>query len=239
MPFKFLLDKIFRIDVIELLPILWAIRVEFLFYFIASTIVYFINKKPMNDKRISFYIMGLLGTSFLGNMIISDPRISSNIGYIMYFILGFLFYSHKKNKKKYNFLIFITLTSIFFHASYNPPINQRHFSFVFLEKLDTTALTRGLYVIVLITFIFSKTRNFMALKTQNYLGKISFFIYISHYPIIFIFLKYHLINNNYLFLYVLPITIAVSSISFGLYESLISNIKDKIRNQKSTNLLIL
>ena len=230
MPFKFLLDKILQTTPLELLPILWAIRVEFLFYFICAGIIYLNKKQRINDKSKFFWILILLIGSFFGNLLIKDIKIASNMGYILYFLLGYLIFLTEKKKKNFNFLILIALIFIFIHACYNTSINERHFQQIFMESFDWISLIRGLYVITLIVLIFSIKEKFIfSDKISNYLGKISFYIYISPYVFIFYLSKHFLIDKNYLYIYVLPLTLFVSSITFNIYEKLILNIKYKIR----------
>jgi peptidoglycan/LPS O-acetylase OafA/YrhL len=234
MPFKFFLDKIFQITLIELLPLLWAIRVEFLFYFITAGVVYVSYKKNISDKSKIYLVLSLLLTCFLGYFFIGNLKISSYLGYVIYFLLGFLFFLREKNKKIFNLIIYITLICVFFHAFSSASINERQVSNVSLEKLDSISLMRGFYVTTLIVLIFSlRKKLFFTDKISNYLGKISFFIYISHYVVIFLCQKYLPIDNNYLYLYVLPLTTLTSSITCNLYEKLIFKVKYKIRFKKT------
>jgi len=178
---------------------LWSIGLELQFYFLFPFILFFIFKY-FNNKKI-FYLLILFIIFFIINLLIINTNFSFfNLpGRLWEFFIGSLvfFYSKKKNIIFY----YISLFLIFF--------------FLFLYEFKSF----NLFIVVIATgvVIYYNINSILNYKIFQFFGKISYSLYLIHWPIL-VFVKYYLIRDllyyELVFLFCLNIII---SYFFWLY----------------------
>ena len=155
---------------------LWSIGLELQFYFLFPFILFFIFKYFINKKF--FYLLILFIIFFIINLLIINTNFSFfNLpGRLWEFFIGSLvfFYSKKKNIIFY----YISLFLIFF--------------FLFFNEFKSF----NLFIVVIATgvVIYYNINSILNYKIFQFFGKISYSLYLIHWPIL-VFVKYYLIRD--------------------------------------------
>ncbi len=199
----------------------WSLSVEAFFYLCFPFIF---NLFFLNQKNLINYILLAI---FFFQGIISSVLLYFNINYyfsplthMSTFIsgvwLGFIYSKYKKNFQKYSFYISVTAITALLYI-----INEFNHN-LFLSKYYNYGILTPLHMLIILSVITNKflTRIF-SLKPLQYLGEISYSIYILHIPISLIIYGYtkqiSVNSTTSLFLYVLFL-ILFSSWSYRTIE---------------------
>lgn len=157
---------------------LWSIGVELQFYFLFPFILVFIFKNFKNKKI--FLFLALLIIFFIINLFIINTNFSFfNLpGRIWEFFIGSFFFLLPKRKKNiifYYICLFLIFFGLFFLNKYN-----------FLN----------LFAVVMATgiVIYYNKNSFLNYQIFQFFGKISYSLYLIHWPIL-VFFKYYLIRD--------------------------------------------
>lgn len=234
-PGKFLLDGfLLGKNQIEVIPILWSIRIEFLFYFIVFFFLLFnfFFKIKKNNKKF-FFLTYLISISLftICFLFIENFKLSEYFGYFIYFLIGYFIYKiYDINENqppsfflKYSVLLIIGLVS-FFQCS----PNLRPIEGYFYQELNIFMLFRSVFVLIIVYFSIFRSQLFIISKNcSKFLGGMSYFIYLIHFPVFFILNNYFKFNFFLYFFF----SIIFSGIFFYIYDSLIKNFKNKVRGR--------
>ena len=218
----------------------WSLSVEIQFYLFAIFLIIFlkIKKKIYIFSLIFFGLLSLLIIQFGGNLKTSSPFIEQKLfffntptfldfysfyGRLWEFLLGMLFFEFKKknvleNSKLVLFGLILILISIFII-----PTKNFHPGLITLLPVLGTGL-------ILINY---KKNNFFNFLFNNkfiiFFGKLSYSLYLIHYPLILFEKKY--LNLNFEFTYVIIILLSIS-LSYLSYKF----IENPLRQENNFNL---
>ena len=171
---------------VTLMVVLWSISFEFL----GSMYVFgYYALKPNNELR---QVLFLLFSIIISTLFIS-PYISA------FFIGSLLCFLYKKGET-YSRLSFLTLIIGVFFGSFPPcGLDRSHYIFFpFHDWFDLEYFYLLGAALIVFSVVFSpRLQRILSLNVFNYLGKISFALYLVHYPIIYFF-------SNNLVLYFSP-----------------------------------
>jgi len=175
---------------------LWSIGLELQFYFLFPFILIFVLKY-FNSNRLFFFLI-LLIIFFIINLLIIHTSFSFfNLpGRIWEFLIGSFAFLLPKRKK--NLLFYYTCLFLIFYCL-----------LFFVNKFNSF----NLFIIVVATgiIIFYNSNSFLNYKIFQFFGKISYSLYLIHWPIL-VFVKYYLIRDllyyESIFLFCLSIIIS-------------------------------
>lgn len=197
----------------SLIGVEWSIPIEFFYYLVIPLIYLLIRHNP---KRI-IYILGLsffisfFSLTLFHNFYNPLNRDLSNQWslekYFFTFMCGIAAYIFVSKFKKLNFnslYIFGLLTLLTIYIFYNFPY-QEYFISIWISLLIIISSSRS----ILVRILFEN-------KIIQYLGEISYSIYLVHFPIIHLLPKD--LNPQNIFLIGLTITVIISSITYYLIE---------------------
>jgi peptidoglycan/LPS O-acetylase OafA/YrhL len=89
-------------------------------------------------------------------------------------------------------------------------------------------LFRSVFVLIIVYFSIFKSQLFIISKNfSKFLGGMSYFIYLIHFPVFFILNNYFEFNFFLYFFF----SIIFSGIFFYIYDSLIKNFKNEVRGR--------
>ena len=181
---------------------LWSIGLELQFYFLFPFILFVIYK--YFNSKFFFYLLSLFIIFFIINLLIVNANFSffSLPGSLWEFFIGSLafFFPKRKNNR---FFYYISLFLIFF------------FLFFFPNEMQSL----NLFILVIATgfVIYFNINSILNYKIFQFFGKISYSLYLIHWPIL-VLVKYYLIRELFyyelIFLFCLSIII---SYFFWLY----------------------
>jgi peptidoglycan/LPS O-acetylase OafA/YrhL len=188
------INNLFYIPSGQMIPQFWSLTHEVIFYLIAPLIIYSVNKKKLYyylSILVYFYSVFKAPFSFTGQNIIEKFIFDYNI----FFAIGIYLYNTIENyinfkifnKKYYLFLLSFLIITLMVVIK-----------FKFGEYNKFTSIIAAIYSIILIIF-------FLKYKIQNklfqYLGEISYTLYITHfasiYLITYFLIKTHLIDKQF------------------------------------------
>jgi peptidoglycan/LPS O-acetylase OafA/YrhL len=236
-PIKTLIDQLVNgNNQLELIKVAWSLRVEFLFYlfcffliFINSSQFLLKNFKYLSRKKILYVIYIVLLFFFnLFFLFIKNFYISTYFGYLVYFFAGYLFYLLDckafnifsiKYKNFYKNIIFLI---VILNVAYQCPLSLRPLAGYFYQDLYSIILFKVIFVGFFLYYF--KTPKFIDYGLSIYLGRLSYFIFISHYSIFLIFRKYY--DKNTVLILTSIITLLFSMLLFYFCNSLTKNIKN-------------
>lgn len=223
----------------DISPQIWSIGVEEQFYIVWPLLFIFISKrkKALNYiiALIAFFTLLPFGLKFINQMFFKSEEIYTLISRFFYgtkfnclgigTLIGFLFFRNKEyiNKIlfKYNFITII-LTLLPF--------------ILWFFKFGTNHLNDEIYAVLFAFSIYNIVQHpniHIDNKITRFLGKISYGIYLYHWIIVILLVKYiPKIDNSFLYntiLYstILSSTIFISWLSFITYEKFFLNLKKK------------
>jgi len=241
-PIKTLIDRaINESNQLEFMKIAWSLRIEFLFYFfcfffilINSSKFFCKNFKYFSKKRLLYvlYII-ILFFSNLAFLFIKNFYISTYLGYLVYFFSGYLIFLldckllnifSTQYRKFYKYIIFLI---IIFNVVYQCPLYLRPLAGYFYQGFNLVILLKIIFVGLFLFFF--KTPKFVKYNLSIYLGRLSYFIFISHYSILIIIKKYY--DRNSVFILTFIITLLFSFLLFNLCNFLTKNIKNYLRGK--------
>lgn len=217
-------------------PQIWSIGVEEQFYLFWPLIVYFVPKKHF-VKTVLVFIVIYTALPFMINYVnlntIHNEKLFSFTQKFFYHtkfncmafggLLGYLLFENKKILKIYNNILF-SLLAVFIAF------------FVWFANISFYSFTEEVYAFffgIMILAVVINRKIKLDNTITNFLGKISYGIYMYHWIIILLLIKlldiYKNISYYNLILYILSfgITILVSWISFNTFEKFFLNLKKK------------
>ena len=217
-------------------PQIWSIGVEEQFYLFWPLVVYFVPKKYFIKSVIGFIIIYTLFPyifNYINIHTINDEKLYSFTQKFFYYTKfncmaygGLLGYAlvEKKNILKYFNNTFLSISIIFLAFG------------VWFANLSFFMLTEELYAflfgLMILAVVLNKNINIDNTVT-NFLGKISYGIYMYHWIIILLALdfldnyKESQFYNLFLYTIVFSTTIIISWISFNTFEKYFLNMKTK------------
>ena len=207
----------------------WTLSIEMLWYLIAPLLFFFIKKDTYYLPIVAIALLYLWSIDLgvfdkLFHLDKTQPNYMAKLfffsfqlpGQIIYFISGIFIYKYLSTK--YNdpiptllkWILFLLLISIFIFLSHQP-------------FYTSSFLVRNLTTLVIVTalFILFYQSHIRQLYIVDWIGKISYSIYLWHMPILYIFVQYVLPHRyslptvSILFLVVL---LSVSALSYYLVE---------------------
>lgn len=217
-------------------PQIWSIGVEEQFYLFWPLVVFFVPKKHFVKVVLAFIIM-YTALPFIINYLnlhtVNNAKLFSFTQKFFYHtkfncmafggLLGYLLSENKKSLKIYNNTLF-SLLSVFFAF------------FIWFANISFYSFTEEVYAFffgVMILAVVVNRKIKLDNTVTNFLGKISYGIYMYHWIIILLLIKYleQLKDTPYynLILYVLSfgITLLISWISYNTFEKYFLNLKKK------------
>jgi len=242
-PIKTLIDQLVNgNNQLELIKVTWSLRIEFLFYFFCFFLIFinssqflFKNFKYLSRKKILSIIYIILLFFFnLSFLFIKNFYISTYFGYLVYFFAGYLFYLldckvfNIFSTKYINFYKNIIFLIIILNVVYQCPLSLRPLAGYFYQDLYSIILFKVIFVGFFLYFF--KTPKFINYSLSIYLGRLSYYIFISHYSIFLIFQKYY--DKNTVFILTSIITLLFSMLLFYFCNFLTKNIKNYLRGKK-------
>ena len=210
----------------------WSLGVEMQFYVIFGVIIFVLN----HNKKLLFVLIFL----FFISLIFSEANADREMSFwlmpfrLFEFIIGSLVFLIPKKKLSYFFentlsilcLLFIIVGLIFYNENYNfPGINALYI-----------CLATGLLI-----YLNNENLIYKILSSSlvNYVGKISYSLYLVHWPVIVLFLYFHPAGLIF-FDYVLIFTISIFlSIIFHKYFENFNFLKFKINSQLNFSLFLI
>lgn len=206
-----------------ILEVLWSIGIEEQFYLIIAPIFFLINRK--------YILLFLIGFTFIYALIFHLKVLPFLIQYRMYFYFfsmgGILSFIEFKNFNKLDYKILEILNYTIFIIIFFTNIFQENLSDLGLHLLYSLNFSATIY------YLSKKSIPILDSKVLNYLGSISYGIYMYHAIIFqvvgFIFLNIK-INNDSLHIVlfyslVISMTILISSLSYKYFESYFLKLK--------------
>ena len=236
----FLSNKISAFNGGQFTYVFWSIAVEWHFYFIFPILIYLLRKYDYIGLLFIIILFELIRFSIY--YFKHELRIISYwtlVGRIDQFIIGMLAGKYWiENIKLIKFkksliissIILILLNSFIFNAIRGATSN--HAIWIIWPTLE--ALSWALFLICYLNI--ANQLNIFIKDLFNYLGRISYSIYMVHFIVIFYFIEYNflfkffnidLILNSMLntLIFVIPVTILVSSLTYKLIELPFLNLK--------------
>ncbi len=234
-PFVFITDNILNLQSrIDFLSVIWAVRIEFAFYF-AVFILMVVGKKIKFKKNYLFEILSALIGMHIYFVYLwgHDHKLAYYLGFSPYFILGVAFAGAAHGEiqgLKYKFIVLMSVALSVIHSSLYP---KNSFSqMINLSEFGVLQLFPPLlFLIFLIIFLLlSKVELSARLKNiDKVLGDFSYPIYIIHYPIIFI-LEKQAGRNSVNLLIMSSMVFFLSNVVVNLEKKTIEKIRQRIRN---------
>ena len=242
----------------------WSLAVEEQFYLFWPLVIYLLNNKQIRILGLIIVVMTPMlrfyfaindwGTYYQNSLIIT--RIDS----LVWGSLLTLFMRDKINSLytanfSFNCLIVIGLVGFIGiliglgHGSFWRGINSvkenvylnysyGHMLFTFVAMVFTGVIGK---ISFQTSNIFKKISNLLEMQPFNYIGKISYGLYIYHIPIFILLNKLSpIITNEYiLFVIKVGLTFFVSSLSWKLFETRFIKMKERFAFSENTNLPVL
>ena len=211
----------------------WTLMIEEHFYMFWPLFIYFV--KPNNlIKYIAFYflIISFVKYFMLSNAIEINHFTLTRVDQLMFgailSILEFKGFFSKKNALNYFLLIGISLIPISLSISYL----SKHF--IYIQDITKNSLLGLLFFSIIGIFIIVelkyKSKINMIGKIFQYLGKISFGVYIWHMLVLHILSKIFIVKIWYIdFIIKMVLTILVAHISYFYFEKYFLEKKDRNR----------
>ncbi len=225
----------------------WSLAVEEQFYLFFPAIVYFFNKKSLLYFCILMVFLSICMKIFLNYFIPNNPIIWANtISCLDFLLCGAILsiFHTKSNKHQISiFLFYISLIFTFFYVIFIYFIFRKiPFSFPFLlTKLD--GILFWIWFLPITTYlihflVITKNKIIVMIfcnPLSSYLGKISYGIYLFHYPVFYfmniLFVKLGFSNGLKSIVFIvcskILLTIIISILSWEFFEKRILLLKNK------------
>jgi peptidoglycan/LPS O-acetylase OafA/YrhL len=236
----FLSNKISAFNGGQFTYVFWSIAVEWHFYFIFPILIYLLKKYNYIGLAIIIFLFELI--RFTIYYFQHELRIISYwtlVGRIDQFIIGMLVGKYWiENLKLIKFkksliissIILILLNSFIFNAINGATSN--HVIWILWPTLE--ALSWALFLISYLNI--ANELNIFIKELFNYLGRISYSIYLIHFIVISYFIEYNFLLKFFnidpilnamlnTLIFVIPVTILVSSLTYKLIELPFLNLK--------------
>ncbi len=248
-------------NISEFQPLLhtWSVSLEMQLYLVIGLVSYFFYKFKIQNQEsyflISILFLSILGSQFSGNLKMNFPFFEENFKFFnqskyfsFYFIFGrlwefligvLLFKNYKKIIQNSFFLkfqdfiffssLFLLLTSVYIFNEDTPTP-----SFVTLIPVIFTCF------LILSSMSLKKFSFILENKIMNFIGKISFSIYLFHFPLI-VFYKIYFDQNISIIasITIIIITILLSTINFYLVENKLRSIRSNTYIISTISIIII
>ncbi|MCI5840098.1 MAG: acyltransferase family protein [Peptoniphilaceae bacterium] len=239
---RFLIKKISYFDSfsISLFKHIWYIAVQFQFFIIFSLLYRFTYKKRKNGINLFWiFVPILMVLSFVLQVVLYDPQNVNRVYYgtdtrLYEFLIGVItggIYPLNKIKslsdKKTN-NIFSLVSGICLIVFIYLELNLSEYSkFLYLGGFFLIALISALFIVTFVKYG-SKTKIIFNFSFIRYIGKISYDIYLWHFPILILSQTQNEINhpNIYLTLIRIILFLCLSIFSYAFSKKIIKNFKN-------------
>ncbi len=230
----------------------WSLSIEEFTYILTPLVLFFVGKFFQTNRKRSFLFVSLLLLLFFNvmryiyylNSSITDMEawnlnIKSLVIYridaiVIGFVVAWLHYYYKDVLRKYAFYAFVISVHLFFlqfvvFNVYGFDINTKPLYFrVFYFTFSAFTFALGLPI-----FVYWNKANIKITKAVEFVSKISYSIYLLHYSIITVLLKYILnelqisISASLIVVIYIFITILFSYLMYRFYEKPMMKLRDK------------
>lgn len=166
----------------------------------------------------------------LTNASFSGTEVFATVHYSAMFIVGALLSKHKNEisdwivniriKYKILFLVSGIITYLYLHPSFLLNLIFINLDPYLRTVIDTWFVSLGACILIITGISFYQIKSILNNKVINYLGKISYSLYLTHIAVLFscVHLLYGKVNMVFISLIAIVVTIAVSSLMYSFIE---------------------